>query len=186
MCVEQPLCLRSCGSSLRVQQPKTMSPVCKDDTSTRSSIAHNSGEFRDIAHPKHVSVRLADGRQVGFHAVVTVVALQYARRCLLPVFVLCMRCRNKCSSSHAREGQSLEVRKEATRKERSAHMDARRFRAGIRKDRPCLMQNVAPTPLGTPHFLILRSGHPRLNRVRGSPFRDPEIEAGFCHVKFFS
>ena len=36
------------------------------------------------------------------------------------------------------------------------------------------------------HFLILRSGHPRLNRVGGSTFRDPEIEAGFCHVKFFS
>ena len=54
-----------------------------------------------------------------------------------------------------------------------------------------LLQNAAPTPLGTHehsrvHFLILRSGHPRLNRVRGSPFRDPEIEAGFCHVKFFS
>ena len=51
-----------------------------------------------------------------------------------------------------------------------------------------LLQNAAPTPLGTHEhsrvrFSILTPGQ---GPQPGSPVRDPEIEAGFCHVKFFS
>ena len=55
-----------------------------------------------------------------------------------------------------------------------------------------LLQNAAPTPLGThEHSRVrLRILAPRRQGLGSSspasPFRNLEIKAGFCHVKFFS
>ena len=56
---------------------------------------------------------------------------------------------------------------------------------GTRKERRCFAAERGPNPFSDPKIWAPRcrglgSSSP------ASPFRDLEIEAGFCHVKFFS
>ena len=84
----------------------------------------------------------------------------------------------------------------ATRKERPCFaaergLDSHKPPGGLlgahERNGAVLLQNAAPTPLGTHehsrvHFLILGSGLPPAQ----PPFRDLETKAGVCDVKFFS
>ena len=66
---------------------------------------------------------------------------------------------------------------------------------GTRKERRCFAAECGPDPFGHTRALEGPFSDPKIRAPRcqglgssspGSPFRDPEIEAGFCHVKFFS